>query len=82
MDRFTVSQARAKLAEVLALCETRPVLIERHGREVAVVISPARYGQLIEALEEVEDQDAFDRAVAEAGPNLSWDEARADLGWD
>ncbi len=80
--KFTVSQARAKMAEVLSLSRSRPVLLERHGKGVAVVISPTRYEQLMEALEEVEDQVAFDQAVAELGPNVSWDEARADLGWD
>ena len=82
MVRFTVSEARAKMAEVLAISQTLPVLLERHGRKAAVVVSPARYEQVIEALEEVEDQEAFDEALAEAGENVSWDEARADLGWD
>ena len=81
MVKFTVSEARAKLAQVVALSRRRPVVLERHGEEVAVIISPERYERMLEALEELEDQEAFDAALAEAGASVSWDEARADLGW-
>ena len=81
MVKFTVSEARAKLAQVVALSRRRPVVLERHGEEVAVLISPERYERMLEALEELEDQEAFDAALAEAGASVSWDEARADLGW-
>jgi len=36
---------------------------------------------LIEALEDAEDAQAFDAAMAEEGPNIPWDEVKADLGW-
>lgn len=81
MAKFTVSEARAKLAEVVALSRRQAVVLERHGEAAAVVISPERYERMLEALEEAEDQEAFDAALAEAGADVSWDEARADLGW-
>jgi hypothetical protein len=30
----------------------------------------------------MEDVVAFDAAIAEEGPNVPWEEAKADLGWD
>jgi PHD/YefM family antitoxin component YafN of YafNO toxin-antitoxin module len=47
----------------------------------AVVISPSRYEQLLEALEEQEDEQAFDQALAEEGDNIPWEQVKADLGW-
>jgi hypothetical protein len=46
-----------------------------------VLVSPERYDELMEALEEAEDVVAFDAAMAEEGPNIPWDQAKADLGW-
>jgi len=41
----------------------------------------ARYQELVEALEEADDEAAFDAATAEEGGNIPWDQVRADLGW-
>ena len=34
----------------------------------------------VAALEDAEDAEAFDAAMAEEGPNIPWDQAKADLG--
>jgi PHD/YefM family antitoxin component YafN of YafNO toxin-antitoxin module len=60
---------------------TEAVFLERYGRPAAVLVSPERYEELIEALEEAEDAQAFDASMAEEGPNIPWDEVKADLGW-
>jgi hypothetical protein len=36
----------------------------------------------VAALEDAEDVDAFDAAMAEAGANIPWEQAKADLGWE
>lgn len=82
MATFSVSKARESLSDVLELSRTGAVFLERRGEPAAVILSPERYEELIEALEEVEDVAAFDAAMAEEGPNIPWDEAKADLGWD
>jgi len=46
------------------------------------MVSPERYERMVEALEEFEDELAFDSAMAEEGPNIPWDEVKADLGWE
>jgi PHD/YefM family antitoxin component YafN of YafNO toxin-antitoxin module len=81
MVTMSVSAAREQLAEVVEKAGREAVIIERYGRAAAVMISPARYEQLMDALEEVEDVAAFDEAMSEEGPNIPWEQVKADLGW-
>ena len=43
--------------------------------------SPERYEELLQALEDGEDVEAFDAAMAEDGANIPWEQVKADLGW-
>jgi hypothetical protein len=45
------------------------------------VVSPERYEELLEAEEELEDVEAFDAAMAEAGDAIPWEQVKVDLGW-
>jgi antitoxin Phd len=81
MVTISVSAAREQLAEIVERAGREAVVIERYGHAAAVVISPARYEELMDALEEVEDVTAFDEAMAEEGPNIPWEQVKADLGW-
>lgn len=46
-----------------------------------VIVSPERYEQMLEALEEIADVAAFHEAMTEEGPNIPWVQVKADLGW-
>ena len=81
MATMAVSEAREKLADAVETARSEPVVLERYGRPVAVLVSPERYEQMLEALDDAEDTDAFDAAMAEEGPNVRWDQVKADLGW-
>ena len=81
MVTMSVSAAREHLAEAVEQAGREAVVIERYGRAAAVMISPARYEELMDALEEVEDIAAFDEAMAEEGPSIPWEQVKADLGW-
>jgi antitoxin Phd len=81
MSHYAASRAREVFSEVVDKSATEPVFIERRGEVAAVVISPSRYEQLLEALEEQEDEQAFDQALAEEGDNIPWEQVKADLGW-
>lgn len=78
---MSVAEARNNLAEAIERSGEGPVYIERRGRRAAVLISPAEYERLLDAMEEREDAEAFDEAMAEAGPDVPWSKVRADLGW-
>ena len=81
MATMGVSEAREKLAEALEISRSEPVVLERYGRPAAVLISPERYEELMEALEDSEDVAAFDAATHEGGDNIPWEKVKADLGW-
>jgi antitoxin Phd len=77
-----VSEARENLAQIIEAAQSEAIVLERYGRPAAVVVSPERYEQLLEAQEEIDDLAAFDAALAEAGDNIPWEQVRSDLGWD
>lgn len=78
---MSVSAARDKLSDAVELARTEAVFLERYGRPAAVLVSPERYEQLMAALEDIEDVAALDAAMAEEGPNIPWEQVKADLGW-
>lgn len=81
MSTIDVSEARQQLSAVIDRAETEAVTLLRYGQPAAVVLSPARYEELLSAAEDAEDVAAFDEAMAEEGPNIPWDQVKADLGW-
>lgn len=81
MASIQVSAARDALADVIELAATEAVVLERYGSAVAVIVSPTRYEELMDAYEEIQDIEAFDRAMADEGPNVPWAQVKADLGW-
>jgi antitoxin Phd len=81
MSTVNISTARENLPGVIETARTEAVILERYGRPAAVVVSPERYEQLMNALDEVDDVAAFDEAMAEEGPNIPWAAVKVDLGW-
>jgi prevent-host-death family protein len=81
MSTMAVSEAREKLSDAVEAAQTEPVFLERYGRPAAVLVSPERYEELMEALEDAEDVAAFDAAMGEDGANIPWEQVKADLGW-
>jgi PHD/YefM family antitoxin component YafN of YafNO toxin-antitoxin module len=82
MARMNISTARDNLASAVETARTEAVFLERYGRREAVLVSSERYERLMAALEDVEDIAAFDAAMDEEGPNVPWEQAKADLGWE
>lgn len=81
MSIVSVADARSHLSDVIARSKDEAVIIERRGQRAAVVISPEQYERMLAALEDAEDAEAFDEAMAEEGPSIPWDQVKADLGW-
>ncbi len=82
MATMNISAARDHLPDAVELARTETVFLERYGRRAAVLVSPERYEKLMAALEDAEDVAAFDAAMDEEGPNIPWEQAKADLGWE
>ncbi|MDJ1371372.1 type II toxin-antitoxin system Phd/YefM family antitoxin [Gulosibacter molinativorax] len=81
MTAISASDARKHFAAVIETAQHEAVFVERRGETQAVVVSPAEYERLLKAADEVEDVSAFDEAMDEEGPNIPWEQAKADLGW-
>jgi len=81
MATMNISDARDHLPDAMETARTEAVLLQRRGRLAGVLVSPERYEQLMTALEDAEDVTSFDAAMAEEGPNIPWDQVKADLGW-
>ena len=80
MSHYSAARARELFSEVIDHASREPVFIERRGSVAAVVISPTQYEAMLDALEERDDVLAFDQAILEEGPNVPWEEIKADLG--
>ena len=79
---MSISGARNHLSDVVDLAQTEAVVLERYGRPAAVVVSLARYEEMMAALDDAEDVADFDAAMAEEGPNIPWAAVKKDLGWE
>ena len=82
MATMNISDARNRLPDAMETARTEAVFVQRRGRLAGVLVSPERYEQLMTALEDVEDVAALDAAMAEEGPNIPWEQVKADLGWE
>jgi antitoxin Phd len=82
MSSIGVADARRNFADVIERARLEPVVVARRGRAQAVVVSPEQYERMCEAMEELEDVNAFDAAMQEEGENLPWEQVKADLGWE
>lgn len=79
--RLSASVVRERLSDVLDDVAVRGerVVIQRHGKDAAVMIS-ADDARLLEALEDRYDVEAAREALSEAGDRLPWAEVKARLG--
>ena len=62
--------------------QEKPVWITRHGVDVAVVISPELFEELVSAQEELEDIAAVDEAMLDKSPGIPWNQVKKDLKLD
>ena len=80
MNSISVSAARDELVTLIESVGAGPVEISRHGRAVAVMVSPEHHQRLEEAYEEVEDIRSYDEQTADSSPLIPWEDVKRDLG--
>jgi PHD/YefM family antitoxin component YafN of YafNO toxin-antitoxin module len=67
-------------SEVTVMIEhEKPVWITRNGVDVAVVISPELFEELVSAQEELEDIAAVDAAMKDNSPGIPWEQVQETL---
>jgi prevent-host-death family protein len=80
MSELSVTDARAELPAAIKKSQKSPVHILKHGEPVAVLISPTLYQEMLEAMEELEDIEAFDQAVLSNEKLIPWESVKKELG--
>ena len=55
-------------------------MIERHGKEEAVLISAEQFEKFVAAEEELEDIRAIEEAMRDPSPNIPWEKVKKELG--
>ena len=60
----------------------KPVWIKRNGVDVAVVISPELFEELMSAQEELEDMAKVDDAMKDKSPGIPWEQVQKELAKD
>jgi len=80
MSELSVTDARAELPAAIKKSQKSPVHILKHGEPVAVLISPTLYQEMLEAMEELEDIEAFDKAMLSNEKLIPWDSVKKELG--
>lgn len=72
-----ITEAKARLSEIVRESNDRNVLLMKHGRPGAVVMSAARYEALIEQIEDMSDRlSIYERE----GVTIRLDKLTAELG--
>ncbi|MGQ0631231.1 MAG: type II toxin-antitoxin system prevent-host-death family antitoxin [Sporichthyaceae bacterium] len=72
-----ITEAKARLSEIVRESEDRNVLLMKHGRPGAVVISSARYEELMSQIEDMSDRlSIYERD----GVTIGLDKLTAELG--
>ncbi len=80
MTRLSISEVRSNLAQTVKTAANHIVVLEKHGKDVAVLMGVEKYNELMNAYEEVQDIGAFDDAMADLSPNIPWESVKKDLG--
>ncbi|WP_154674110.1 type II toxin-antitoxin system Phd/YefM family antitoxin [Nakamurella lactea] len=78
MKLIPISEAKPRMAALVEQADTEDVVLTRHGRPVAVLLSSRRYEELLERLEDAEDSLSVYQTVDE--PVVDAEEFFASLG--
>lgn len=75
-----VTEAREKMKDILGMLEDSTVTLVRHSRPAAIMLSPERYYELLDAIEHLENQCSVLHAQLHPEEADSWEKAKAELG--
>ena len=75
-----ISDAKPRLGALVAASDTEDVVLTKHGRPAAVLVSAERYTALLDRLEDAEDSLAVLQTAGE--PTVPAEQLYASLGLD
>jgi len=81
MQLVPITEAKAKLNELVREAEAADVVLLRHGRPAAVLVGMHRYEAILEELEDLADRlSVYESAESEPGLRTGIDKVKAELG--
>lgn len=75
-----ISEAKARLSELVRASDDVDVVLMKHGSPAAVVLSARRHAELMQQLDDLEDRLALYESDGDV--TVSWERLRAELGVD
>jgi PHD/YefM family antitoxin component YafN of YafNO toxin-antitoxin module len=82
MSVIAMSEAKARLSALVANPSFEDVVLLRHGKAAAVLVNPARYEELLEALDDLNDIEAVAHFREQPEPTMEAGEFFARLDAD
>ena len=77
----TVTEAKARLGELIRRAIEEDVVVVRHGHPAAVLVSAERYDAVLEELEDLKDRlSVYESAQSEPSLRIGFDKMAAELG--
>jgi antitoxin StbD len=77
----TVTEAKARLGELLREAAEEDVVVVRHGHAAGVLVGAERYDALLEELEDLKDRvSVYESAGTEPSLRVGFDKMAAELG--
>jgi prevent-host-death family protein len=77
----TVTEAKARLGELLREAAEEDVVVVRHGHAAAVLVGAERYDALLEELEDLKDRlSVYESVGTEPSLRVGFDKMAAELG--
>jgi prevent-host-death family protein len=80
MKEFPVSDARQDLPSLIRKSQKEPIVITKHGKPEAVLISFEQYEKFLDAVEELEDIESAETALSDGDPTIPWEKVKKELG--
>lgn len=82
MDNLVpLTEAKGRLAALVRACEEGEIVILRHGRPAAILVSPAQYESLLEEIEDLRDRiSVYESEASSPDLRVPLNKALAELG--
>jgi prevent-host-death family protein len=80
MKIVPLNEVRANLPTMIDQSQQEAIMVTRHGKEAAVIISPSVYEAMLEAWEDAQDLKLIEESQGDWGAMHKWEDVKRELG--
>ena len=80
MKIVPLNEVRANLPTMIDQSQKEAIMVTRHGKEAAVIISPSVYEEMLEAWEDAQDLKLIEGSQGDWGAMHKWEDVKRELG--